>query len=88
MTKKSTDAVFKEGWLCTGDLGFFDTNNILYIVGRKKEVIIVNGQNYHPFDLEDSIIKKIHWGNRKICIDFLLFNENRKRSSIAFLYTV
>lgn len=55
--KKSTDAVFKEGWLCTGDLGFFDTNNILYIVGRKKEVIIVNGQNYHPFDLEDSIIK-------------------------------
>ena len=56
--KKSTDAVFKEGWLCTGDLGFFDTNNILYIVGRKKEVIIVNGQNYHPFDLEDSIIKK------------------------------
>lgn len=56
--KKSTDAVFKEGWLCTGDLGFFDTNNILYIVGRKKEVIIVNGQNYHPFDLEDSIKKK------------------------------
>ena len=56
---QSTDEVLKDGWLSTGDLGFFDYNNILYIVGRKKETIIVNGQNFHPFDLEKLCLREI-----------------------------
>lgn len=50
--KEKTDKVFTEdGWLITGDLGFLYDNE-LYIVGRKKDVIIVNGVNYYSYDLE------------------------------------
>lgn len=43
---------FKEdGWLDTGDLGFIDEGELV-ISGRAKELIIVNGQNFHPHDLE------------------------------------
>lgn len=55
---QSTKNVLRDGWLSTGDLGFFDRDKILYIVGRKKEIIIVNGQNFHPFDLENCVLGK------------------------------
>lgn len=50
---------FADGWLRTGDSGFFDKDGYLYIVGRKKEIIIVNGQNYFPFDLESCILSQL-----------------------------
>ena len=40
-----------DGWLRTGDLGLFHQGEI-YISGRAKEIIFVNGQNYYPHDLE------------------------------------
>jgi acyl-CoA synthetase (AMP-forming)/AMP-acid ligase II/aryl carrier-like protein len=40
-----------DGWLKTGDLGVLLAGN-LYISGRAKEIIFVNGQNYYPHDLE------------------------------------
>jgi acyl carrier protein len=40
-----------DGWLDTGDLGLY-RNGQLYITGRAKEIIFVNGQNYYPHDLE------------------------------------
>ena len=40
-----------DGWLRTGDLGLFHEGE-LYICGRAKEIIFVNGQNYYPHDLE------------------------------------
>jgi acyl-CoA synthetase (AMP-forming)/AMP-acid ligase II/acyl carrier protein len=41
-----------DGWLDTGDLGVMHEGN-LYITGRSKEIIFVNGQNYYPYDLEN-----------------------------------
>ncbi|WP_124067171.1 AMP-binding protein [Clostridium sp. E02] len=41
----------RDGWLDTGDIGFF-RNKSLVVLGRSKEVIIVNGQNYYATDLE------------------------------------
>ncbi len=38
-------------FLCTGDLGFLH-DGLLYICGRRKEVVIVNGRNYYPHDME------------------------------------
>jgi acyl-CoA synthetase (AMP-forming)/AMP-acid ligase II/aryl carrier-like protein len=45
-------AIGADGWLDTGDLGFIYEGG-LYIAGRAKEIIFVNGQNYYPYDLEN-----------------------------------
>jgi acyl-CoA synthetase (AMP-forming)/AMP-acid ligase II/acyl carrier protein len=45
-------AIDKDGWLDTGDLGVYHEAG-LYIAGRAKEIIFVNGQNYYPYDLEN-----------------------------------
>jgi len=45
-------AIDAEGWLATGDLGFL-VEGSLYVAGRSKEIIFVNGQNYYPHDLEN-----------------------------------
>ena len=42
---------WKNGWLQTGDLGYFAGEN-LYICGRVKDLIIINGANYYPQDIE------------------------------------
>lgn len=46
-----TAAAFREGWFLTGDLGYFAQGE-LYVCGRKKDMIIVNGRNYYPQDIE------------------------------------
>jgi iturin family lipopeptide synthetase A len=45
-------AIDANGWLDTGDLGVIHEAS-LFIVGRAKEIIFVNGQNYYPYDLEN-----------------------------------
>jgi acyl-CoA synthetase (AMP-forming)/AMP-acid ligase II/aryl carrier-like protein len=45
-------AIDADGWVDTGDLGFMH-EAALYIAGRSKEIIFVNGQNYYPYDLEN-----------------------------------
>ncbi len=47
----NTVALTADGWLRTGDLGVVHEGE-LYITGRAKEIIFVNGQNYYPQDLE------------------------------------
>ncbi|MBX3186897.1 MAG: fatty acyl-AMP ligase [Labilithrix sp.] len=46
-----TKEAFAGGWLKTGDLGLIHDGRV-YICGRSKEVIIVNGRNYYPQDIE------------------------------------
>jgi len=40
-----------DGWLDTGDIGFFRDGD-LYVCGRSKEILFVNGENHYPHDLE------------------------------------
>jgi acyl transferase domain-containing protein/acyl-CoA synthetase (AMP-forming)/AMP-acid ligase II/acyl carrier protein len=51
-------ATLETGFFRTGDLGFIDDNH-LFIVGRQKDVIIVNGKNHHPIDIEWTIKKHL-----------------------------
>jgi fatty-acyl-CoA synthase len=46
-----TAEVIRDGWLHTGDLGYV-AGGELFVCGRAKDVIIVNGRKYHPQDLE------------------------------------
>ncbi len=45
-------AISADGWVDTGDVGVKHEGS-LYITGRSKEIIFVNGQNYYPYDLEN-----------------------------------
>ena len=51
---EATEEALQDGWLHTGDLGKFDDDGNLVIVGREKDVIVTSsGKNVYPDDLED-----------------------------------
>ena len=51
--QEATDEVIEDGWLHTGDLGYLDSNDFLYLTGRKKTVIVTKGgKNIFPEEIE------------------------------------
>jgi len=53
---KSADAIDKEGWLHSGDVGTIDNDGLLHITGRIKELIITaGGENIAPVPIEDKL---------------------------------
>lgn len=50
---EATAAVLKDGWLCTGDMARIDEEGFIYLVDRKKDVIISGGENIYPVQIED-----------------------------------
>ncbi len=51
--EEETKETIKRGWLYTGDLGKLDEEGFLYIVDRKKDLIVVKGLNVYPKEVED-----------------------------------
>ncbi|GAA3913495.1 amino acid adenylation domain-containing protein [Chitinophaga oryziterrae] len=72
-----------DGWLRTGDLGFFIDKHLV-VTGRRKNIIIVNGQNYYPQDIERIITdagiteqgKVVACGDSSVII-FVLYKGNQ-----------
>ena len=50
---EATAAVLKDGWLLTGDMARMDEDGFIYLVDRKKDVIISGGENIYPVQIED-----------------------------------
>ncbi len=57
-----TAQVIRDGWLYTGDLGRFDEEGFIYLVDRKKDLVISGGENVYPVEVEDVIRRhrKVH----------------------------
>ena len=51
--QKATDEVLKDGWLYTGDMAKMDEDGFIYLVDRKKDVVISGGENIYPVQIED-----------------------------------
>lgn len=69
-TNANQNAFFRLGmmnWFRTGDLGYLDRDGFLYITGRRKEMIKINGEQISPIEIEDACMK---FPKFKACVAF------------------
>ena len=79
----ATDEYIIDGWLNTGDLGYF-VDGELILVGRSKDVMIVNGRNYWPQDIEWTV-EKISGINSGDAAAFVIEAENEQDAPIVLV---
>ena len=54
---EETKETIQDGWLYTGDLGYYDKNGYIYIADRKKDMIISGGENVYPVEVENILYR-------------------------------
>ena len=52
-----TQEAIQDGWLYTGDLGYYDEKGYIYIADRKKDMIITGGENVYPVEVENVLYR-------------------------------
>ena len=73
--ENTAEAITEDGWLCTGDIGYVDDENFLYLTGRKKNLIILsNGENVAPEQIENM------FADETIVEDILVFEKRCNHS--------
>ena len=73
----------RNGWLHTGDMGRFDSDGYLYVVDRKKDMIITGGYNIYPAEIENALFK-----NPKIAMATVIGIPHEIKGEIAKAYVV
>lgn len=73
-----------DGWLDTGDLGFVSDGN-LYVTGRAKDIVFVNGQNFYPHDLEELITLAGVSEFGKVAVSSYRDSENTEDKVLCFI---
>src|SRR5271157_3162680 len=68
------DSPYDDGYLRTGDMGFFHEGE-LFVCGRIKDMIIIRGQNYYPQDIE-AVVEKVSGLVRANCVAAFQINED------------
>ncbi|WZL78233.1 class I adenylate-forming enzyme family protein [Eubacteriales bacterium mix99] len=63
---EATAAVLRDGWLRTGDMARRDEDGFIYLVDRKKDVIISGGENLYPIQIENFL--RSHRGIRDVAV--------------------
>ncbi|MCK4331138.1 MAG: AMP-binding protein, partial [Dehalococcoidia bacterium] len=52
---EKTAETIKDGWLYTGDMARMDSEGFIYLVDRKKDIVITGGENIYPVEVEEAI---------------------------------
>ena len=55
--EKTKSSFLEDGWFLTGDIGYLDTDNRLFITDRKKDMIVMSGWKIYPTEVEEVLIK-------------------------------
>ena len=77
---KATRETIRDGWLYTGDLGYLDEDNFLYVLGRTKSLLIANdGEKYSPEGIEELICSHSPY------IDQIMLYNNQSPYTVALL---
>jgi len=77
---KATNETIKDGWLYTGDMGYFDEDGYLYVLGRFKSLLIASdGEKYSPEGIEEALVEKSNF------IEQVMLHNNQNPYTIAII---
>ncbi len=78
--EKATSRTIRDGWLYTGDLGYLDADNFLYVLGREKSLLISHdGEKFSPEGIEEALV-----ANSPFIEQVLLYN-NQSLFTVALI---
>jgi len=78
--EEATKEALKDGWLYTGDLGYLDEDNFLYVLGRYKSLLIADdGEKFSPEGIEEDMIQNCNF------VDQCMMYNNQKPFSVMLV---
>jgi long-chain acyl-CoA synthetase len=79
----TNDVLTKDGWLLTGDLGYVDEDGFFFITDRKKDIIIRNGYNISPREVEE-----VFNAHKSVLESAVIARKNKKGDEIMIAFIV